>query len=112
MAIDKVMEEAMQIILHAGDARMHCTEALKAIEQADFACAQEKIELANQEILKAHRVQTTAIQGETKGETGVYSILFVHAQDTLMTVLSEINLTKRFIKIFESYEARLKKLEE
>ncbi|MEH7481307.1 PTS lactose/cellobiose transporter subunit IIA [Neobacillus drentensis] len=111
MISEKTAENAMQIILHAGDARVHCMNVLKAIETSNFEKAKEQMKLANDEIVKAHRIQTDAISGETQGETGDYSVLFAHAQDTLMTIYSEINIAKRMIKIFEAYDARLTKLE-
>ena len=51
-------------------------------------------------IAGAHRVQTDAIQGSIGGETQAYSLLFAHAQDTLMTVYSEIHMTKQLLLIF------------
>ena len=57
-------------------------------------------------------MQTDAIQGETRGEESEYSLLFAHAQDTLMTIYSEINIAKQLLKIFKSYEARIAALEE
>lgn len=111
MIDEKTAQNAMQIILHAGDARVHCMNALKAIENSNFENAKEEIKCANDEIVKAHRIQTNAISGETQGEDGEYSVLFAHAQDTLMTIYSEINIAKRMIRIFEAYDARLAKLE-
>lgn len=111
MIDEKTAQNAMQIILHAGDARTHCMNALKAIENSDFENAKAEMKRANDEIVKAHRIQTNAISEETQGENGEYSVLFAHAQDTLMTIYSEINITKRMIKIFEAYDARLAKLE-
>ena len=73
--------------------------------------ARERMAEARTEITEAHRVQTDAIQGEAAGERLEYSLLFTHAQDTLMTVNSEINLTKQLIGVFESYEARISALE-
>ena len=46
------------------------------------------------------------------GETQTYSLLFAHAQDTLMTVYSEIHMTKQLLQIFEGYEQRIRALEE
>ena len=51
------------------------------------------------------------IQGETRGEESEYSLLFAHAQDTLMTIYSEINIAKQLLKIFKSYDARIAALE-
>lgn len=111
MTEEQVAQDAMQIILHAGEARKHCMDALKDIEKSDFGSAKEKMKLANAEIVIAHRVQTNCIQKETEGEQGEYSVLFAHAQDTLMTVYSEINIAKRLIDIFESFNQRLANLE-
>ena len=57
------------------------------------------------------QVQTDAIQGETRGDEAEYSLLFAHAQDTLMTIYSEINIAKQLLKIFSAYEKRISALE-
>lgn len=108
---EKIVSSAMDIIIHAGDARLKCKEALGEVAQGDIAAARERMAEAHTEITEAHRVQTDAIQGEAAGERMEYSLLFTHAQDTLMTVNSEINLTKQLIGVFESYEARISALE-
>lgn len=109
---EAVVQSAMAIILSAGDARVACRAALNAISEGDFDLAKEKMKEAQVEITKAHKVQTDAIQGETRGEGNGYSMLFAHAQDTLMTIYSEINIAKQMIKIFEVYEKRISQLEE
>lgn len=118
MITEAKVQEAMQIILHAGDARVHCTNALKYMENDEIDLANEEMKLANNEIVKAHKIQTNAISLETQGEPSDYSVLFAHAQDTLMTIYSELNITKRLLKIiashikrFENIEERLNKLE-
>ncbi len=108
---DNRVQAAMQIILHAGDARIKCKEALDAISLYDFALAKSNIKEAQAKITQAHKIQTDAIQEECSGEPGKYSVLFAHAQDTLMTINSEINIAKQMIKIFESYEKRIAALE-
>ena len=65
---------------------------------------------ADKEIAEAHRIQTDAIQGEANGEKMEYSVLFTHAQDTLMTIYSEINLANQIIKIAKEVIAKLSKL--
>lgn len=108
---DEKVQAAMQIILHAGDARTMCKAALDAIAVPDFMLAKKNIEDAQTEIREAHKIQTDAIQGECAGESSNYSVLFTHAQDTLMTINSEIIIAKQMIKIFESYEQRIAALE-
>ena len=48
-----------------------------------------------------HRAQTEIIQNEARGIRYEYSMLFNHAQDTLMTINSEIELTADLILTFE-----------
>lgn len=108
---DQKVQAAMEIILNAGDARVQCKEALDSIADFNFDLAKEKLKEAQAKIGAAHKVQTTAIQGESAGEASSYSILFTHAQDTLMTINSEIVIAKQMIKIFESYEKRIAALE-
>ena len=81
------------------------------IESYDFALAEVEIKQANEEIVQAHRIQTDAITAETSGEDGEYSVLFAHAQDTLMTIYSEINIAKRMLAILKAYDRRIEQLE-
>ena len=111
MMSEETVQSAMSIILNAGDARVACKEALDAIATGNFDEAEEKMKVAHEKITAAHKVQTDAIQGETRGESSEYSLLFAHAQDTLMTIYSEINIAKQLIKIFRNYGKRLAELE-
>lgn len=111
MMSEKVVQSAMAIILHAGDSRVACKEALDAIAESNFALAEEKLKEAQGKITEAHKVQTDAIQGETRGEESEYSLLFAHAQDTLMTIYSEINIAKQMFKIMKAFNERLAALE-
>lgn len=111
MMNEETVQSAMCIILHAGDARTLCMQAMSAIAEADFEKADEKLKEAVKKITEAHKVQTDAIQGETRGEKKEYSLLFAHAQDTLMTIYSEINIAKQMMKIAKAYEMRIAELE-
>lgn len=111
MMSEKVVQSAMSIILNAGDARVACKEALDAIAAYNFPLAEEKLKESQSKITEAHKVQTDAIQGETRGEESEYSLLFAHAQDTLMTIYSEINIAKQLYKIMKAFDERIAALE-
>lgn len=102
---------AMKIILHAGDARLKISEALKCLKTFDIESAKEHLKDANEDIVAAHQSQTEALQAESNGEEIEYSILFTHAQDTCMSVCSEMNIAEQLIDICESIDERMKKLE-
>ncbi len=108
---EKIVGAAMSIIISAGDARLYVTEALNAISAGDFALAGQKLKMAQEKMTEAHAVQTEMIQGEARGESIGYSLLFTHAQDTLMTIGSELNLGKQLFKLFEAVDKRLERLE-
>ena len=108
---DEKIEASMSIILNAGEARVFCQKALDNLADNSIEIARQNIKMAQNKIVEAHKTQTDAIQGEARGEVSEYSLLFAHAQDTLMTIYSEINLAKQLIKIFEKLNIRLEKLE-
>lgn len=108
---EKIVEDAMQIIMHAGDARNCCQAALDSIAAGDMSAAEEHLKEADAKIAEAHHIQTDCIQGAIGGEEFEYNVLFAHAQDTLMTIYSEIMITKKMRSIFSSYEERLERLE-
>lgn len=108
---EEILQSAMQIILHAGDARLACKQALDAISINDFKLAKEKLKESQIKITEAHRIQTDVIQKEMSGEKNEYSLLLTHAQDTLMTIYSEINIAKQLLIIFTNLDQRISKLE-
>ncbi|SES95642.1 PTS lactose/cellobiose transporter subunit IIA [Anaerobranca gottschalkii] len=104
------MEEKVifEIILHAGNARAEAYEALKWAEQGEFDKSKEHMRKSDVEIGIAHKAQTDMIQKEVAGEKIDISLLFVHAQDHLMTAIAEKTLIENLVKMHEKF----KKLEE
>lgn len=101
-SLDNILVEvAMQIILHAGNARLSIADALKDAKQFSFDKAIEKMNEAEQEITLAHKAQTEVIQNEASGSAYEFTLLFVHAQDTLMTIQSEFRMAKELIDILK-----------
>ncbi|WP_204378627.1 PTS lactose/cellobiose transporter subunit IIA [Anaerolactibacter massiliensis] len=91
---------AMQVILHAGDGRAKVDEALEAMAKTDFELAEKLLDEAEKEIVKAHIAQTEAIQAQVSGENIDYSLLFTHAQDTVMTINTELRMARKMMPIF------------
>ena len=103
---DEISAVAMKVILNAGDARSCLDEATVKLEAFDFAGVDKALEEADQKILLAHNAQTEMIQRQAAGEKFEYSLLFVHAQDTLMTIDAERHLFKRLVPVFQALEAQ------
>lgn len=106
---NELVSVAMQIILHAGDARLQVEEALKDAKMFRFEEAKEQMNKAEECIRQAHVAQTEVIQNETRGKTYDPCLLFAHAQDTLMTIMSEYNLAKQLIEFFEIMNDKLER---
>lgn len=108
---DEVNKISMKIILHAGDARNQIKDAMNAIKAQDFERAQKLLKLSSDNLRRAHESQTKVIQDVASGESLPFSVLFTHAQDTLMTIMSEYNITKEMIEIFKEIQYKENKNE-
>lgn len=96
-----LIETAMTVIMAAGDARDHAAKALDHAEKGEFEQAEACMKDARDCIAQAHNGQTEVIQSEMRGEKHEFCLLFIHAQDTLMTIMTEINLTERLIRMYQ-----------
>ena len=103
--IEKLNSAAMQIILHAGDCRNLLNEAVNALlEDKSEEDIKAKITAAKKEITKAHVIKTEMIQSSINEDELQTTLLFTHAQDTLMTINSEVNLTQNMIRLYRKLE--------
>ena len=87
------------------------SKVFKDFNASDIERAKQQLLDANEDIVAAHQSQTASLQAESNGEEIEYSILFTHAQDTCMTVCSEINIAQQLVDICEAIDERFKKLE-
>ncbi len=96
---EQLEEIIFSIVAYAGEAKGFAHQALAYAEEGNFDEAENCLKECDAAVLKAHHVQTDMIQREAAGETVPLSIVFVHAQDHLMTALSERELIKKMIKL-------------
>ena len=96
-----------EIISNGGNAKALVYEAIEASENGMFKEARELLNEADTFLNKAHQVQTDLIQKEAAGERNEVTVLFVHAQDHLMTSIEVRTLAENIIRMNE----RLWKLE-
>lgn len=76
-------------------------EAISFAKKGDFDKARAKLDQAGEEIIKAHRIQTTLIQQEAGGNSQPLTLLMVHAQDHLMNAISIKDLAVEFVDLYE-----------
>ena len=97
----KAIQFATMIILHSGNARKLISDAYAELIEFDFDAARKKIELAREETMFAHKEQSKIISSETNEQSIEFSLLLTHAQDTLMSAVSEIQIAKNLIELIE-----------
>lgn len=105
------MEQSLEMIIfeiisHAGDARGFVYEALNKANEGDYKNADKALKEADDALHKAHKVQTRIIQAEAGGEKTELSVLFVHAQDHLMTAMEARSLVEHIIKLHKKIDAK------
>ncbi len=92
------------LIVAAGEARSKAQMGLLDAKKGDFDAAYAKIAEAEASISEAHKIQTSLLTMEARGEMTEMSILTVHAQDHLMTAMLAIELIQEIIELYESKE--------
>lgn len=93
---------AFDIIALSGDGKAELQKALTLAQEGKFADAEALVTKANEQLLKAHELQTKELlTREANGEKLSFNVLISHAQDYLMTtnifkdiVVEIINLRK------------------
>lgn len=94
-----------EIINHGGTAKGLAYEALEAAEKGDYETAEKLLKEADESLVAAHKIQTEMIQAEAAGQKHEVSVLFVHAQDHLMTAIEAKSLIEYLIKMHKKIDA-------
>ena len=94
-----------ELIVHSGNARGLLYEALDCTENKEYQKIDDLLAQAKAEMNTAHNIQTQLIQDNIAGK-GEISLLLIHAQDQLMTAMSEQALIERLIKMQKQLNER------
>ncbi len=94
----ELIEIATQVIIHAGNVRALVSKALDAAHDSQMEECKQYFEDANHQLCLAHKCQTQLLIDEARGESIPFSILLVHAQDTLMIAMSELRMAKYLLR--------------
>jgi PTS system cellobiose-specific IIA component len=97
---------AIEVVMKSGDGRVKIDEALDALALGDLAKAETLLKEASDLVVQAHNAQTEVIQSQVGGENMEYSLLFIHAQDTLMTINTELRMAKKLLPIVKMLLAK------
>lgn len=112
-SLEEKEEAIFSMISHAGEARGEIFQAITHAEVGNLAAATESYTRVAEHINNAHKLQTRFLQDVDSEEQQMH-VLLIHAQDHLMTALSERALGERILNLHKkvaSLEERLAKLE-
>ncbi|KOS60974.1 PTS lactose/cellobiose transporter subunit IIA [Lysinibacillus agricola] len=96
-----LMESIMGLIVHSGNTKSECMEAIQLAKKGQIQKAKEKIQLANDALIEAHHSQTALLSQEARGEKVEVSMLLIHAQDHLMNAITFRDLATEMIELYE-----------
>lgn len=94
-----------------GDSFSKLIEALQAAKESDSELVEQLLKEADDLMIEAHKVQTEMLIQETRGEQANFSVLLVHAQDTLMNTILASTLIREMIEMHQEIKT-LRKEEE
>jgi len=108
---EKIQSVAFEIIVNSGDGRNDIHEAFKLMRKGGFTEANNKLEDANDKLVKSHKSQTDLLKKYASGEKLEMDIIMVHAQDHLMTTMTLRETALEMMEIYKELEEVKSKVE-
>ncbi|WP_099223155.1 PTS lactose/cellobiose transporter subunit IIA [Listeria costaricensis] len=102
---EQTLEQAMQLIFIAGNAKSKAMEAIGKAENGELEEAAADLKASRKELHQAHKIQTDMLTTEMNGEMLEKTILLIHAQDHFMAANTTIDLAEKFLHIYQKMEA-------
>lgn len=102
MNMEKV---AFDIIVDAGQAKEHALKAIDLADENKFDEAKKLIADANKQIAAASKHHFEVIAAEADGKKVELSVLFMHAEDQLLSTQTLIILAEKIIKLHKKIKS-------
>ena len=94
---------AFAIISNVGTAKSLVMEALYAAKEGDFELAEEKLNESKHYFVEGHKIHASLIQKEANGEKVEFSLIFMHAEDQLLSTETISELVKEMIEMYKRF---------
>jgi len=91
-----------QLILHSGNARSKVIQSLREYREGNVEEAETLLAQAEEDLNVAHGIHFKMVQKEAQGEKVEFSMLFMHAEDHLMSTLTMKELVIELLEIFKA----------
>ncbi|AKX33967.1 PTS system, cellobiose-specific IIA component [Spiroplasma litorale] len=94
-------EISFTIIANAGEAKGRAINAIKLAKEGNFKEASDEMELSEKALGIAGHSHMDVISAEAAGEKIHIPVLFMHAEDQLLTTETVILLSKEMIELYK-----------
>ena len=74
------------------------------MREGKYEESEEKLEVANSELVEAHHAQTKLLQDYASGVEIKIEIIMVHAQDHLMTTMTLLEVAKEMLELHKKID--------
>lgn len=108
---ENLLVVSFDIILHSGNVRTMLHEAFELMRECEFLEAKKKLDDANNELMEAHKAQTSLLRDYVNGEEIVMEVIIVHAEDHLMTTMVLREMAVEMLHVYREM-SELRKLRE
>ncbi len=99
--MEEYYEAAFQMISNVGMAKSLAVEAIYAAKEKNFDLVEEKLTESNHYFVEGHKSHSSFIKREADGEKLEYTMIFMHAEDQLMSVETITILAKEIIDLYK-----------
>lgn len=89
------------IIAYAGEAKGYAMQAINEAKIKNFTNAYQLIESAENSCVIAEKAHMDVITSEAQGQQIEFKVIFMHAEDQLLTTQTIILLAKEFIEVYK-----------
>lgn len=94
-------EQAMRLIVSAGNAKSAAMNAIAQAKQGNWDGMRAALAESDAAMTSAHEEQTGILQQSLDGSDKGIGMLMAHAQDHLMTAITVIDLAREFCALYE-----------
>jgi len=99
-------EISFQIIAYAGEAKSKAVLAIREAKNGNFTEAHNLIEKAESGIVTAEQAHMQVISEEANGTKITIPVLFMHAEDQLLTTQTLLIVAEEFIDVYKEIKGK------
>ena len=104
--MEELQELAFEIIAVVGEAKQLYMQAVTHAKNVDPEAARADIAAGNQVMTQAHEKHLRCIQREADGEALPFSLLFMHAEDQLLSAELIRDMALQLIAVYETIQKK------